>query len=76
MTLPEGRRIGIFLLAGSRLLREALAKILNKKTDIAVVGADAHSSAAIEQIFPGSWFATMDRRKKILPFPNNPSILC
>jgi DNA-binding NarL/FixJ family response regulator len=50
MTWPEDRRVAVFLLAGSRLLREALTKILNKKTDIAVVGCDAYSSAAIEQI--------------------------
>jgi hypothetical protein len=29
----------VFLLAQNRLLREALAKILGKKTDIAVIGS-------------------------------------
>ena len=40
----------VFLLAQNRLLREALARILDKKTDLAVVGACENSPLAIEQI--------------------------
>ncbi len=40
----------VFLLAENRLLREALIRILTKKTDIRVVGAAPYSRAAQEQI--------------------------
>lgn len=40
----------VFLLAQNRLLREALARILDKKTDLAVVGACAFSEAALDQV--------------------------
>jgi DNA-binding NarL/FixJ family response regulator len=40
----------VFLLAENRLLREALIRILAKKTDIRVVGAAPYSLAAHEQI--------------------------
>jgi len=43
MTTIVGK-ISVFLLAENRLLREALAKILNKKTDITVVGSAPLSS--------------------------------
>lgn len=43
-------RIAVFLLAENRLLREALARILNKKNDIDVVGAAAFSPTYIEVI--------------------------
>jgi DNA-binding NarL/FixJ family response regulator len=43
-------RIAVFLLAENRLLREALARILNKKNDITVVGAAACSPTYIEAI--------------------------
>ena len=45
-----GERSAVFLLAQNRLLREALAKILDKKTDVQVVGASAFSSTVLEQI--------------------------
>jgi DNA-binding NarL/FixJ family response regulator len=35
--------VTVFLLADNRLLREALARILNKKSGITVVGASSHS---------------------------------
>ncbi len=40
--------IPVFLLAENRLLREALARILNKKNDITVVGASTHSPAVVD----------------------------
>jgi|ERR1700722_12832033 DNA-binding NarL/FixJ family response regulator len=40
----------VFLLAENRLLREALIRILAKKSDIRVVGAAPYSSSAREQI--------------------------
>ncbi|PYX06779.1 MAG: hypothetical protein DMG88_17440 [Acidobacteria bacterium] len=43
-------KIPVFLLAENRLLREALARILNKKSDITVVGAAPYSVAVLEQI--------------------------
>ncbi len=42
--------IPVFLLAENRLLREALARILNKKNDISVVGASTYSLAVTEAI--------------------------
>jgi DNA-binding NarL/FixJ family response regulator len=42
--------IPVFLLAENRLLREALARILNKKNDITVVGAATYSPAVTEAI--------------------------
>jgi DNA-binding NarL/FixJ family response regulator len=42
--------ISVFLLAENRLLREALARILNKKNDITVVGAATYSPAVAEAI--------------------------
>jgi len=47
--VPTGT-IGVFLLAESRLLREALTKILSKKNDTCVVGAASFSSLVVEQI--------------------------
>jgi DNA-binding NarL/FixJ family response regulator len=43
-------RSAIFLLAQNRLLREALARVLDKKNDLTVVGACALSSLTLEQI--------------------------
>jgi len=43
-------RVGVFLLAENRLLREALARILDKKSDITVVGACSFSPPVVEQI--------------------------
>jgi len=40
----------VFLLAESRLLREALIRLLSKKNDIRVVGANAYSPAVHEEI--------------------------
>ncbi|MGO9086131.1 MAG: LuxR C-terminal-related transcriptional regulator [Candidatus Sulfotelmatobacter sp.] len=40
----------VFLLAENRLLREALVKLLSKKSDIRVVGANSYSPAAHEEI--------------------------
>jgi len=45
-----GAPSSVFLLAQNRLLREALARILDKKTDLAVVGACAFCEAALEQV--------------------------
>ena len=43
-------RSTIFLLAQNRLLREALARVLDKKNDLTVVGACALSPLSMEQI--------------------------
>src|SRR5690242_9678501 len=53
MTAAE-QRSSVFLLAQNRLLREALTKILNKKTDVQVVGASAFSPCVLEQISSSS----------------------
>ena len=42
--------IGVFILAENRLLREALTRVLSKKSDIQVVGACAFSPQVVEQI--------------------------
>ena len=42
--------IPVFLLAENRLLREALARILNKKNDITVVGSATYSAAVSDAI--------------------------
>jgi DNA-binding NarL/FixJ family response regulator len=43
-------RVTVFLAAGNRLLREALVRILNKKSDLAVVGAVPFSPAVLPQV--------------------------
>ena len=43
-------KISVFILAGNRLFRESLARILRSKTDICVVGSAACNSEALEQI--------------------------
>src|SRR2546427_3084561 len=53
MTTIVGK-ISVFLLAENRLLREALAKILNKKTDITVVGSAPLSSGVVLKITASS----------------------
>lgn len=40
----------VFILAENRLLREALARILNKKNDVLVVGSSAFSPTVVEQM--------------------------
>ncbi len=42
--------ISVFILAENRLLREALTRVLSKKSDIQVVGACAFSPQVVEQI--------------------------
>jgi DNA-binding NarL/FixJ family response regulator len=42
--------VQVFILAENRLLREALARILNKKGDIRVVGASAFTVEIVQQI--------------------------
>src|ERR1700727_410571 len=46
----ESQIAEVFLLAENRLLREALIRILSKKTDIRVVGAAPYSPATQEEI--------------------------
>jgi two-component system NarL family response regulator len=49
--MSRGReRLGVFLLAENRLLREALVRIFQKKNDLEMVGAGAFSPEAVEQI--------------------------
>ncbi|HEX3322800.1 MAG TPA: response regulator transcription factor [Terriglobales bacterium] len=43
-------KISVYLLAENRLLREALARILGKKNDIAVVGSSPFSAKAMEDV--------------------------
>src|ERR1700683_971539 len=40
----------VFLLAENRLLREALIRLLSKRSDVRVVGASAYSSAVHQEI--------------------------
>jgi len=42
--------VRVFILAENRLLREALARILNKKSDIRVVGSSAFTPDMVQQI--------------------------
>jgi DNA-binding NarL/FixJ family response regulator len=42
--------VQVFILAENRLLREALARILNKKNDLRVVGASAFAQDIVQQI--------------------------
>jgi len=42
--------VQVFILAENRLLREALTRILSKKSDVRVVGASAFSSDVVEQV--------------------------
>jgi two-component system, NarL family, response regulator DevR len=42
--------IAVFLLAENRLLRDALTKILNKKSDIRVLAASSFSPQALQQV--------------------------
>ena len=50
--MPES--IAVFILAENRLLREALTRILSKKTDTTIVGACAFSAQVVEQITKAS----------------------
>lgn len=43
-------RIGVFLLAANRLLREALARILCKRANMVISGESSHSSNVVEQV--------------------------
>ena len=43
-------RVAVFLLAENRLLREALSRILDKKSDIVVTGSCAFSALVLEQV--------------------------
>lgn len=43
-------KIGVFLLSGNRLFREALARILRTKSDICVAGVAPYTPEVIEQI--------------------------
>jgi two-component system NarL family response regulator len=47
-------RYSVFLLAQNRLLRESLARIMGKKSDVEVVGACAFSPTVLEQIAEAS----------------------
>lgn len=46
--------VQVFILAENRLLREALTRILNKKSDIRVVGASAFTPEIVQQIAEAS----------------------
>jgi DNA-binding NarL/FixJ family response regulator len=46
--------VQVFILAENRLLREALTRILNKKSDIRVVGASAFMPEIVQQIASAS----------------------
>src|SRR5260370_25523341 len=48
--MNDHARAEVFLLAQNRLLREALARILSKKTDIEGVGSCALSSDSLKEI--------------------------
>src|SRR3974390_2868471 len=44
------KKTDVFLLAENRLLREALLRLLSKKSEIRIVGANGYSSETPEQI--------------------------
>ena len=48
--MKDNARVGVFLLAQNRLLREALSRILSNKNDIAVVGSSALSEGSVPNI--------------------------
>lgn len=50
VTMASAGRISVFLLAESRLLREALARILHKRSDMDVVGSASSTPDIIETI--------------------------
>jgi DNA-binding NarL/FixJ family response regulator len=43
-------RLGVFIVVGNRLLREALTRILNQRTDLRVLAALGFFSEAVEQL--------------------------
>jgi DNA-binding NarL/FixJ family response regulator len=49
----EGK-INVFLVTDNRLLRESLVRILRKRSDISVVGAEPFSPATLEQVAESS----------------------
>jgi len=49
-SMNEAKTAEVFLLAENRLLREALFRLLSKKNDIRVVGANSYSNAVHEDI--------------------------
>lgn len=50
LSMRDGSRAAVFLLAQNRLLREALSRVLANKNDIEVVGSCALSSDSIQEI--------------------------
>lgn len=48
--MNEALGVSVFLLAQNRLLREALARILSKKSDICVVGSCALSPTSVNEV--------------------------
>ena len=48
--MKDDARVGVFLLAQNRLLREALSRILSNKNDIAVVGSSTVSDGSVQNI--------------------------
>ncbi len=48
--MSDSENVQVFILAENRLLREALTRILSKKSDIRVVGASAFSPDVVTQI--------------------------
>lgn len=44
------RTVEVFLLAENRLLREALIRLLSKRSDMRVVGANPYSSSVLEEV--------------------------
>lgn len=48
--MKDDARVGVFLLAQNRLLREALSRILSNKNDISVVGSSALSEGSVQNI--------------------------
>ncbi len=43
-------KVSVFLLAGNRLLREALTRVLRKRADMAVIGAAPYSPQALAEV--------------------------
>jgi two-component system, NarL family, response regulator DevR len=68
--MSESIGITVFLLTENKLLGEALARILQKRTDIQVAGNAAFSASALERLAAGKPdVVVLDSRRSALPGP-------
>ena len=52
--MSEGARVAVALLAQNRLMREALTRILGRRSDLALVGSFGFSPTAVDEIAQAS----------------------